>query len=122
MLLLAKSKAAVLGWLSIGGLAYFGVVNLSFVTCQPPSVSPYRFFEWQLSRPLHCTLAWLFNIVFLMTAVVIVHSAWHRTRVAMRQRLAARGLCPSCGYDLRATPSRCPECGSIPPQCNAAAR
>jgi hypothetical protein len=37
-------------------------------------------------------------------------SWWRKRMAAMR---TARGLCPRCGYDLRATPDQCPECGAV---------
>jgi hypothetical protein len=83
--------------------------------------------------PIAPLWAWLMNFVptnrqssllfyFAAAALFVVPMgicgflAWWAQRYLARwwDRLHPVGGCANCGYDLRATPDRCPECGAMP--------
>jgi hypothetical protein len=55
----------------------------------------------------------LWPLPFLLCLPFTIQSTITFRRWLRQSRLSRSGLCPSCGYDLRATPERCPECGLV---------
>jgi tRNA(Ile2) C34 agmatinyltransferase TiaS len=52
--------------------------------------------------------SWLFLAFFLFLSLLVITVNDVR-RAEYRRQMR---LCPTCGYDLRASPNRCPECGT----------
>ncbi len=91
---------------------------------------------WTLAFPLPAVLAGLVFAEYALprladptAALPYVHPIWYLPALLMatlvgwaaglralrgfvRRRRSAAGLCADCGYDLHATPDRCPECGT----------
>jgi hypothetical protein len=71
--------------------------------------------RWRFAWPYATTHAapWWVLAAGLAILPALAVPRWHRAWQRMRR--ANSGLCPACGYNLRATPDRCPECGTRPP-------
>ena len=63
-------------------------------------------------RVTYVRLPWVV-ILWMLCIAPCAHLALALTRKCRRDG-AIRNGCPTCGYDLRATPLRCPECGTLP--------
>jgi predicted amidophosphoribosyltransferase len=50
---------------------------------------------------------------WLLMILLGVMPVWWFVRWRRERKRAREGLCAACGYDLRATAQRCPECGRL---------
>lgn len=92
--------------------------TITFTIPPPPTTGPFGGFSHQQSfdatgGPLQSSYT---VPLWFVTLLLAAWPVWAVVRLVRRRRRFAEGLCQVCGYDLRETPSRCPECGTASPK------
>jgi len=91
-----------------GGRAYFGFGCKKTIWIEP---SGSRYHPRPNSQIIHrlILLPWAVPVLaFAVLPALLLRSILRSRRKRIR---LARNLCPTCGYDLRGSPEKCPECG-----------
>ena len=87
--------------ISLAGIGYAHVPERA-----PPTGNVFGF-RTTAQPPIHrVRLPWW--LIALLVSPPFLSAVYRRRRRSIRR---ADGLCLACGYDLRSTPDRCPECG-----------
>jgi hypothetical protein len=95
------------GQLSIMELGEISDGMDAFVTVKDRHYPGVEYSEFRVGTELTIDY-WLLAVAFALFPIYRFAMTWrHRQRSK-----SPDGICRHCGYDLRATPDRCPECGS----------
>ncbi len=114
------------------------IINLDTVKVPPSdSVKPYSAYGHQTNRTFagadiqsflmtytlesgaeldHLSYRTIFidlRMIATLAGVIAAVCFWRYRRALQKDRRRKMGQCPACGYDMRATPDRCPECGTV---------
>ena len=83
-------------------LGAFGAAALPLTCVLPLAVGP---------GPGRQALLTIYAIGCVTAVGAVARSMRREGRRLMGYDTEIHGICPACGYDMRATPDRCPECG-----------
>ena len=92
---------------------------LTLAVCGSTSLVLFQLFRtvWGLSMPIGLALLVVVQMVisWLMLGLIIPRIRRRQIRAALRKRLGELGIktCAACAYNLRGSPERCPECGTV---------
>jgi hypothetical protein len=109
-----------INWMRTGVLTYRGSLVLALGYNEGSGSFEWIYESPDPAREIHSVLnfLWVHNpYVIAVGAPLWLCSplfAYLGIRFLRRSRAIPAGYCANCGYDLRATPDRCPECGVVP--------
>jgi hypothetical protein len=110
-------------WLRDGAAGWYVVTNP--YSSHFPSEFEHQFLVGELDvarlttslggYPAGTIVLWSLTLQYWFLCLLFASAlAWAIARIVRKCRTKSVGVCAVCGYDLRATPERCPECGTVP--------